>query len=236
VGKIQGNALVNKLKGDNASGDLVMINGAPTDNNAKLFKQGAHSVIDKSGFKVAKEFDTPDWSPDKAQSEMEQAIAAVGKDGFVGVYAANDGTAGGAIAAMKSAGIDTKKIPVTGQDAELPAIQRIIAGEQFMTVYKPIIPLAKKAAEIAVALVKGDKVTGVNAKENNGKIDVPSVKFDVVPVTADKVKSTVVADGYWKASQICKAACTKLGISYPRAWKQPQRQRLRSARSSNSRA
>ena len=88
-----------------------MINGAPTDNNAKLFKQGAHSVIDASGFKVAKEYDTPDWSPDKAQQEMEQAITAVGKDGFVGVYAANDGTAGGAIAAMKGNGVDPTKIP-----------------------------------------------------------------------------------------------------------------------------
>jgi D-xylose transport system substrate-binding protein len=217
VGKIQGNALVDKLKADKASGDLVMINGAPTDNNAKLFKQGAHSVIDSSGFKVAKEYDTPDWSPDKAQSEMEQAIAAVGKTGFVGVYAANDGTAGGAIAAMKSAGVDPKKVPVTGQDAELAAIQRIIAGEQFMTVYKPIKPLADKAAEIAVAIVKGEDVTGADDKENNGKIDVPTVKLAVVPVTADKVKSTVVADGFWKAADICtaeyKAACDKLGIS-----------------------
>ena len=81
-----------------------MINGAPTDNNAKLFKEGAHSVLDDSGVKIAKEYDTPDWSPDKAQQEMEQAITALGKDGFVGVYAANDGTAGGAIAAMKRAG------------------------------------------------------------------------------------------------------------------------------------
>ena len=79
-----------------------MINGAPTDNNAKLFKKGAHSVIDGERLKVAKEYDTPDWSPDKAQQEMEQAITALGKNGFVGVYAANDGTAGGAIAAMKA--------------------------------------------------------------------------------------------------------------------------------------
>src|SRR3954453_7032545 len=134
VGKIQGKALVDKLKADKKSGSIVMINGAPTDNNAKLFKQGAHSVIDASGFKVAKEYDTPDWSPDKAQSEMEQAITAVGKGKFVGVYAANDGTAGGAIAAMKSAGIDPKTIPTTGQDAELAAIQRILAGDQYMTV------------------------------------------------------------------------------------------------------
>ena len=121
VGKLQGDALVKKLKEDGKKGSIVMINGAPTDNNAKLFKQGAHSVIDTSGFKVAKEYDTPDWSPDKAQQEMEQAITALGKDGFEGVYAANDGTAGGAIAAMKGNGIDPSKIPTTGQDAELAA-------------------------------------------------------------------------------------------------------------------
>ena len=140
VGKLQGDALTKKLKQDNKSGSIVMINGAPTDNNAKLFKQGAHSVIDSSGFKVAKEYDTPDWSPDKAQTEMEQAITALGKNGFVGVYAANDGTAGGAIAAMKGAGVKPSSLPITGQDAELAAIQRILAGDQYMTVYKAIKP------------------------------------------------------------------------------------------------
>src|SRR4051794_874230 len=134
VGKIQGKALVDKLKANGKAGSIIMINGAPTDNNAKLFKQGAHSIIDSSGFKVAKEYDTPDWSPDKAQSEMEQAITAVGKGKFVGVLAANDGTAGGAIAAMKSAGINPNTVPVTGQDAEVAGIQRILAGEQYMTV------------------------------------------------------------------------------------------------------
>ena len=216
VGKIQGKALVDKLKADKKSGSIVMINGAPTDNNAKLFKQGAHSVIDGSGFKVAKEYDTPDWSPDKAQSEMEQAITAVGKGKFVGVYAANDGTAGGAIAAMKSAGIDPKTIPVTGQDAEVAGIQRILAGEQYMTVYKPLKPLADKAAEWATLLAQGKKPTDATAKENNGKVDVATIKLDVVPVTADKVKQTVIADGFWKASEICtsayKAACSKYGI------------------------
>src|ERR687893_2509182 len=92
VGQLQGESLVSKLEEDGAEGDIIMINGAPTDNNATLFKKGAHSVIDDSPYKVAKEYDTPDWSPDKAQTEMEQAITAVGNDGFVGVYAANDGT------------------------------------------------------------------------------------------------------------------------------------------------
>lgn len=216
VGKIQGQSLVDKLKKDGKEGSIIMINGAPTDNNAKLFKQGAHSVLDDSGFKIAKEYDTPDWTPAKAQSEMDQAIAAVGKDGFVGVYAANDGTGGGAIAAMKGAGIDPSTRPTTGQDAELAAIQRIIAGDQYMTVYKPIKPLAAKAAEWAVALAQGKTPTGANVKEDNGKIQVPALKIDVQAVTADNVKDTVVADNYWKASEICTAkyadACKKLGI------------------------
>jgi D-xylose transport system substrate-binding protein len=147
---------------------------------------------------------------------MDQAISALGKNGFVGVYAANDGTGGGAIAAMKSAGIDPSTRPVTGQDAELAGIQRIIAGEQYMTIYKPIVPLAKAAAEGAVALAQGKPVTGANTKENNGKIDVPTLKIDVKAVTAETVKDTVVADGYWKASEICTAkyaaACKKYGI------------------------
>ncbi|MEA2272182.1 MAG: D-xylose transport system substrate-binding protein [Solirubrobacteraceae bacterium] len=216
VGKIQGQALVDKLKADGKSGSIVMINGAPTDNNAKLFKQGAHSVIDKSGFKVAKEYDTPDWTPAKAQSEMDQAIAAVGKGGFVGVYAANDGTGGGAIAAMKGAGIDPSTRPTTGQDAELAGIQRILKGEQFMTVYKPLKPLAEKAAEWAVGLAQGKKPTDATTTENNGQTDVPTLKLDVVAVTADKVKSTVVADGFLTPAQICTsafaAACKKYGI------------------------
>jgi D-xylose transport system substrate-binding protein len=216
VGKIQGEALVKKLQEDKAEGSIVMINGAPTDNNAKLFKEGAHSVIDNSPYDVAKEYDTPDWTPAKAQSEMEQAIAAVGKDGFVGVYAANDGTAGGAIAALKGAGIDPSTRPVTGQDAELAAIQRILAGEQYMTVYKPIKPLADKAAEWAVALANGEDVTDANDTEDNGEIDVPTIKLDVVPVTADEVKDTVIADGFWSADDVCTAeyadACKKYGI------------------------
>jgi D-xylose transport system substrate-binding protein len=218
VGKLQGDALVSKLDEDGAKGDIVMINGAPTDNNAKLFKEGAHSVIDGSPFKVAKEYDTPDWSPDKAQQEMEQAITASGKDGFVGVYAANDGTAGGAIAAMKSAGIDPATRPTTGQDAELAAVQRILAGEQYMTVYKAIIPEAEAAAELAVALVNGKQPPSglVNDKIDNGMEEVPSVLLKPVPVTKDQIKDTIVKDKFWSVDEICAgkyaAACKEAGI------------------------
>lgn len=216
VGKIQGKALVEELDKRGEAGGIVMINGAPTDNNAKLFKEGAHSVIDGSPYKVLKEYDTPDWTPAKAQQEMDQAIAALGKDGFVGVYAANDGTGGGAIAAMKAAGIDPSTRPVTGQDAELAAIQRILAGEQFMTVYKPIKPLAEKAAEWAVALANGQEITDATETENNGKVDVPTIKLEVTPVTIDNVADTVIADGFWPAEEVCTGkyakACADAGI------------------------
>jgi len=204
VGTLQGQALLDKLteKGD-AGKTIVMINGSPTDNNATLFKKGAHSVLDGK-VKIGAEYDTPDWSPDKAQDEMDQAITKLGKDGFVGVLAANDGTAGGAIAAMKGAGIDPKTRPTTGQDAELAAIQRILLGEQYMTVYKAIKLEAEAAAELAVALAKGEAppanltLVGVN----NGNKDVDSVLLAPVAVVTSNIQATVVTDGFWTVAQI----------------------------------
>jgi D-xylose transport system substrate-binding protein len=219
VGELQGESLTKKLEDDgNGDGTIVMINGAPTDNNAKLFKQGATSVFDKSDLKIGEDYDTPDWSPDKAQQEMEQAITSLGKSGFVGVYAANDGTAGGAIAAMKSAGVKPSTRPTTGQDAELAAIQRILTGEQYMTVYKAIKPEAEAAAQLAVALVQGKEPPGglVNGKVDNGQEQVPSVLLKPVAVTKDNIQDTIVKDGFWTPQQICtaeyKKACAQAGI------------------------
>jgi D-xylose transport system substrate-binding protein len=220
VGTQQGEALAKKLSEDgNPTGPIVQINGDPKDNNAKLFKEGASAVFSDKGIDVAKDFDTPDWLPENAQTEMEQSITSLGKDGFNGVYAANDGTAGGAIAALKGAGIDPATKPVTGQDAELAGIQRIIAGEQFMTVYKPIKPLADNAAALAVAVINGeDPATAdvINGTENNGSADVPSAITETVPVFKDNVKDTVVKDGYWSVDEICTAqfaqACKDAGL------------------------
>src|SRR5919198_1008349 len=157
VGEVQGKTLLDAVskKGNPKSGKIVMINGSPTDPNAADFKAGAHSVLDGK-VTIGKEYDTPDWSPDKAQQEMEQAITALGKDKIIGVYAANDGTAGGAIAAMKAAGVKPLP-PVTGQDAELAAIQRILAGEQYMTVYKAIKKEAEAAGELGGGPARGEQ-------------------------------------------------------------------------------
>jgi D-xylose transport system substrate-binding protein len=216
VGELQATALVDKLEADGVtSGDLIMINGSPTDNNATLFKEGAHSVIDASGFTVAAESDTVEWKPANAQADMDGHITTVGADNIVGVYAANDGTAGGAIAAMKAAGIDPLP-PITGQDAEVAAIQRILAGEQYMTVYKAIKLEAEAAAEAAVALLNGEDPAGADDTVDNGAIEVPSILLEPVPVTAENVADTVIKDGFWTVEDICTSdfadACAAAGI------------------------
>lgn len=210
VGQLQGESLVEKLQADGVtSGNIVMINGSPTDNNATLFKAGAHSVLDDSGYTIAAEFDTPDWSPDEAQAWMEGQLAQ--STDIVGVYAANDGTAGGAIAAMKGAGVDPLP-PVTGQDAELAAIQRIVDGSQYMTVYKAIKPEAEQAAELAVALARGE------SPSVEGEVDgVPSVLLEPVAVTVENLADTIVADEFYTVEEICTAeyaeACAAAGLT-----------------------
>jgi D-xylose transport system substrate-binding protein len=216
VGEMQGQALLDALnkKGTTDKGQIVMINGATTDPSSADYKKGAHNVLDGK-VKVGREFDTPDWSPDKAQQEMEQAITALGRDKIVGVLSANDGMAGGAIAAMKRAGYNPT-LPITGQDAELAAVQRILTGEQYMTIYLDIRSEAEKSAELAVAVGQGEKPVAPT-KVNNGTADVPSFLLDPIAVTADKVKDTIVKDGFYKAADICKgetaSACAKAGIS-----------------------
>jgi D-xylose transport system substrate-binding protein len=220
VGELQAETLAKKLKEDGSpSGPIIMINGDPADPNAALFKAGAHKGFETAGVSVAKEYDTPGWSAENAQREAQQAITALGKNGFSGVYAANDDTGGGAIAALKGAGINPAEKPVTGQDATVAGVQRIIAGQQYMTVYKEIGPEAKITAEIAVPLAEGKGLPKGKAKEkvNNGKQEVPAVLLEPQAVTKGNVKSTVIADGFIKPSELCTgpytAACKELGIT-----------------------
>ncbi|ARP72914.1 ABC transporter substrate-binding protein [Streptomyces pluripotens] len=215
VGKTQGEALLKAL-GSKAtkSTKIVMVNGSVTDPNAAQFKKGAHSVLDGK-VTIAKEYDTKEWSPDNANSEMEAAISAVGKDKIAGVYSANDGMAGGIITALNAAGL---KVPVTGQDAELAGVQRIVAGEQYMSVYKPYAPEADAAAEMAVALAQGKSLDSVakDTVSSNSQKDVPSVLVPVTSLTKDNIKDTVIKDGVYTVADICtgkyKSACDKLGI------------------------
>jgi D-xylose transport system substrate-binding protein len=223
VGELQAETLSKKLKEDGSpKGPIIMINGDPADPNAALFKEGAHAGFERSGVEIAKESDTPEWSAENAQKEAQQAITALGNNGFAAIYAANDETGGGAIAAMKGAGINPAEKPVTGQDATVAGLQRILTGEQFMTVYKEIQPEAEIAAELALALAAGEEVPkelgGIATEEvNNGKTEVPSVLLKPIAVTKDNVKSTVVADGFVETSELCEgvyaAACKEAGIS-----------------------
>lgn len=226
VGKLQAEALLAKLTADGiAKPRITMINGSPTDNNATLFKQGAHSVFDGK-VEIVKEDAAANWKPEEAQQLMEQFIAALGPKGFDAAYQANDGTAGGAIAAMKAAGIDPKTKPTTGQDAELAGIQRILTGEQYVTVYKRIQPQAEATAELACALFKGEAPPAslVNSKVHNGTAEIPSILLTPVAVTLDgagdteSIADTVVKDQFFgadSAAQICKGyeeACAAASI------------------------
>lgn len=210
VGVLQGSALIDKLDADGADGGILVLNGSPTDGNAILFKEGAHSVIDGSGYDILAEFDTPDWSPDKAQEWVAGQITQFSGQ-ISGVYAANDGTAGGAIAALKAANVSPLPV-VIGQDAELAAIQRIIAGDQYMTIYKAMRAQAELAAEVAVALATGQPVTGETTMKGT-----PTTLLPIVVVTVDNILDTVVADGLYTVDEICTPeyadACARAGIT-----------------------
>jgi D-xylose transport system substrate-binding protein len=209
VGVLQATAFADALAGADEGDGILMVNGSPTDSNAALFKQGAHSVIDDSGLRVLAEYDTPGWNPEKAQEWVAGQIAQHG-DAIAGVYAANDATAGGAIAALRVAGVDPIPV-VTGQDAELSAIQRLLTGDQYMTVYKAIEPQAELAAEVAVALLHGEEVTAPMQIDGT-----PATLLDPVAVTVDDIVHTVVADGFWSVEDICTPAyadaCEAAGI------------------------
>jgi D-xylose transport system substrate-binding protein len=219
VGQQQAQVQLEALKkAGKTSPRIVMINGSPTDSNAGPYKKGAEQVYKEGGAKIVKSYDTPDWSPDKAQQEMEQTITSLGKNGFDAVYVANDGMAGGAIAAMKSAGMDPSKFYVTGQDAEVTGVQRILKGDQLNTVYQPLKIIAGKSAEIAVPLAQGKPVpSGIaTSKTDNGAGQVPSVLVPTVSVDKSNINDTVVKDGFLKTSDICTpayaSACKDAGI------------------------
>jgi len=219
VGELQAETLSEKLKEDGSpKGPIIMINGDPADPNAALFKEGAHAGFERSGVKIAKESDTPEWSAENAQKEAQQAITALGNNGFAAIYAANDETGGGAIAAMKGAGINPEEKPVTGQDSTVAGLQRILKGEQFMTIFKPIVPEAEIAAEMAISLGENGEVETKEESEdiNNGKAEVPSILLTSTPVTKENINETVIAEKFVTPAELCEgafaAACKEAGI------------------------
>ncbi|MGP4111273.1 sugar ABC transporter substrate-binding protein [Streptomyces sp. 4N509B] len=216
VGELQGQALLDAL-GEGADGArVVMINGSPTDPNAELFKNGAHSVLDES-VEVVFEQDVEGWEGAIANQEMTAAIDSLGPDGFDAVYVANDGMAAGVVNALQAAGITG--LPVGGQDAELAALQRIVAGDQTFTIFKAYKPEAEVAAEMAIRLLRGEELgdvapDSVDSPTNDG---VPSQLLDPIVVTVDNITDTVINEGYYTVEEICTEeyaqACQEAGIS-----------------------
>jgi D-xylose transport system substrate-binding protein len=212
VGRTQGNGL-QKCLGDKAS-NIVYLDGSPTDNNATLFKQGAHEVLDKvSNYKKVAEQAVPDWDNQKAATIFEQIYTQ--QHGKVdGVLAANDGLGQAAISILKK---NDSKIPVTGQDATPQGLQNVLDGTQCMTVYKPNKQEADGLVNVVTALAKGQKPqTNATANDPVGKRDVPSILLKPIGIFKDNVKD-VVTDGGVKAADLCKGAyaakCKAAGIS-----------------------
>ncbi|MFD8686633.1 sugar ABC transporter substrate-binding protein [Streptomyces sp. NPDC059651] len=215
VGELQGKALLDALGDKAKSGEIVMQNGSPTDPNAAEFKAGAHSVLDGK-VKIGKEYDTPNWDPNNANQQMAGAISALGKDKIVGVYSANDGLAAGIATALKAAGIN---VPLTGQDAQLDAIQRILLGTQTITVEKPYKPEADTAAAMAVDLAQGKDIpkslAPTTVTSGSGE-KVPAKLLTPVVVDKNNIKDTVVKDGLYTVKEICTPAyadaCKEAGL------------------------
>lgn len=217
IGRIQAQELLKAMGPKARGGEIVMMNGDPTDPNTRDLRRGALSVL-QGKVKIARSYYTGGWIPENAFRNMSAAIAELGPDRIDGVLSANDGLAGGVVTALKAAGVKPLP-PVTGQDADLSAVRRIVKGEQYMTVYKSFEAEAEAAAEMAVALGRGEKLDDVarDRVRNDTDDDIPAVLGPLVPVTADNIEDTVVESGLYTVDQICtpavEAACRKAGLT-----------------------
>ncbi|MCX5264554.1 sugar ABC transporter substrate-binding protein [Streptomyces sp. NBC_00199] len=216
VGRLQGEGLLTGMGAKADGGQIVMMNGATTDPNAAWFKRGALSVL-QGKVKVGKSYDVVGWRPENAFVDMRSAIAALGGDHIDGVLAANDSLAGAVISALRAAEVRPLP-PITGQDADLVAVRRIVRGEQYMTVYKPFKPAADAAVEMAVAVGRGESVGSIatDTVSNTTTKDIPAVLLPAVPVTVGTIRETLVKDGMYTIAQICppslRAACAEAGL------------------------
>jgi len=188
-------------------GNYFLIGGAPTDNNSLLLRKGQMTIlqpgIDSGDIKVVADQWAKEWLAEEALKHTENALTQ-NNNNVVAVVVSNDGTAGGVIEALKAQGL-AGKVLVSGQDAELGALQRIIAGSQTMTVYKPISKLAPAAVEAAIALAKHEKLNTTRTV-NNGKIEVPSILIEPIPVDKNNLDDTVIKDGFQKREDVYKNA------------------------------
>jgi D-xylose transport system substrate-binding protein len=207
VGELQGQGLADCLGDEDAN--IVYLNGSPTDNNATLFAEGAHSVLDPmTNYKVVGEQAVPDWDNEQAATIFQQLYTAA--DGKVdGVLAANDGLGGAAISILEGNG-QAGKVPVTGQDATVEGLQNVLAGTQCMTVYKSATQEAGALADTAIALVNGDKAeTTGTTTDSSDNSEVPSILLTPQAITKDNV-GDVIDDGGQKAEDVCTDKFAKL--------------------------
>jgi D-xylose transport system substrate-binding protein len=199
VGELQAKYLLDRAP----KGNYVLIGGSPTDNNARMFREGQMKVltpaIRRGDIHIVADQWARDWLPSEALRDTENALTQI-QNNLVAVVASNDSTAGGAIQALEEQGL-ARKVLVSGQDADLAGCQRIVAGTQAMTVYKPIAPLASRAAEIAVRLAKHEPIQP-NGKVNNGYKDVPALLLEPVVVDKNNIVETVIADGFVKLRDV----------------------------------
>ncbi|WP_329416287.1 substrate-binding domain-containing protein [Streptomyces sp. NBC_00704] len=217
VGELQGTALLRAMGAKAHGGQIVMMNGATTDPNAGWFERGALSVL-SGKVRIGKSYDTVGWRPENAFADMRAAVAALGADRIDGVLAANDSLAGAVISALHATQVEPLP-PVTGQDADLAAVRRIVAGDQYMTVYKPYRSATDAAVRMAVALGRGEPVDSIatGTVDNASVKDIPAVLLPPVPVTAGDIKDTLVKDGMYTIAQICppnlRSACARAGLT-----------------------
>ncbi|MFI1506054.1 sugar ABC transporter substrate-binding protein [Streptomyces sp. NPDC020597] len=217
VGRLQGAALLEALGRRAENADVVMVNGDPTSPNAALYRKGALSVL-AGEVTIARSYNTLDWSAQNAHANMSAAIAALGPDRIDGVLAANDSIASGVISSLKSAGV-TELPPVTGQDADLDAVRRIVKGEQYMTVYKPFKDEASAVAAMAVAVGRGDdpRDSAATTVDSPTTEDIPSVLLTPTAVTAEDIEPVLVEKGVYTVAQICtpalRTACDRVGLT-----------------------
>ncbi len=192
VGRMQAEALLAAAP----RGNYVLLGGAPTDNNAKLVRDGQMEVlkpaIASGAVKVVAEPWVANWDAAIAKDEMAAALKKTRS--IAAVVASNDAMASGAVEALSAAKL-AGKVALSGQDADLPACQRIVAGTQTMTVYKPLKALARMAAGSAISLAKGDAVDSL-VKVNNGLKDVPARLLEPISVDKTNIDVTVISDGY----------------------------------------
>jgi D-xylose transport system substrate-binding protein len=202
VGEQQADYLVKRRP----KGHYVLIGGSPIDNNARFVRDGQMNVlqplVDKGDIQIVAEQWAKDWQPVEALKIMENALTR-NQNQVDAVVASNDGTAGGAIQALAEQKL-TGKVLVSGQDAELGACQRIVAGTQSMTVYKPIRELTSKAADIAVAMAQKQPLPASGKTVPNGKRDVPAFLIDPVQVDKNNMAATVIKDGWQKLDEVYK--------------------------------